>query len=374
MELHSLSELFGDVVIYRDLNPVDSRIPGFAKAYREIGLPGPTPPRKLDMSYAYALAWLLERASELYGAPPREILYVGDTMLNDGGAFANLRTYTNWPGWCFIGAEKDQELQMTKRDGLYQANRWRALIDFFREVRAQGATLGPGTVAIFDIDKTALGGRGRNDQPIDRARLAAIEATLAEALGPAFDRTEFRRAYAVVNAPERHHFTADNQDNVAYICLILSAGVIALETLLDDIAAGRMKSFSQFLAAVEDRRAEMAPAVVTLHDDVYALVRAGDLTPFKAFRRREFRETVERMGHLNEEAPLAQRLLEELCLTREVWDVAAWLKQRGCLLVALSDKPDEATSPDATLAAQGYLPLHCTRTHVLGTALEGLEP
>lgn len=372
MELHSLSELFGDMVIYRDLNPVDPRVPGFADAYEQIGLPGPTPPRKLDMAYAQALAWLLERAGELYGSTPREIVYVGDTMLNDGGAFANLRTYTGWPGWCFIGAEKDQEQKITEKDGLYQANRWRALVDFFRAIQQDGAAIDRGTVAIFDVDKTALGGRGRNDQPIDRARLAAIEATLAEALGDDFDRSEFRRAYAVVNAPERHRFTADNQDNVAYICLILSAGVMPLETLLDDVASGRMSSFGEFMDFVEGRRRELSPAVAALHDDVYSRVRAGDLTPFKAFRRREYRETVERMGHLGDDAHLAQRLLEELCLTREVWDAAAWLKRRGCLLIALSDKPDEATNPEPALAVQGYLPLHCTRTHLLGPALEGL--
>ena len=79
-----------------------------------------------------------------------EIVYLGDTMLNDGGAFLNVRTLTGWPGWCFIGAEKDEKPQMTERDdlpgqGLYQANRWIALADFLQQVpkpRAQRWTQG----------------------------------------------------------------------------------------------------------------------------------------------------------------------------------------------------------------------------------------
>ncbi len=76
------------------------------------------------------------------------------------------------------------------------------------------------------------------------------------------------------------------------------------------------------------------------------------------------------MGHLPEGTPLGQRLVEEICITREVLEACQWLKERGCLMVALSDKPDEATSPLPPLAAQGYLPLHRTPTHVVGQGIE----
>ena len=107
-----------------------------------------------------------------------------------------------------------------------------------------------------------------------------------------------------------------------------------------------------------------------LHDDIYARVLAGDLTPFKAFRRREYQETVDRMGHLPDDAQLARRLVEEICATREVLEACEWLKDRGCLMVALSDKPDEATTPSPELAAHGYQPLHRTQTHVVGQEIE----
>ena len=176
MQLTSLADVFGDLVIYRDLNAVDDRLPRYAEIWHEIGMDGPVPPRKLDMAYARALERLLSRAQEVAQgegragqAPLHEILYLGDTMLNDGGAFENLRKLTGWPGWCFIGAEKDEKLQLTEREGLYQGNRWIALAEFLRRVVEDGAGLDAGTAVIVDIDKTALGARGRNDKSIDRA-------------------------------------------------------------------------------------------------------------------------------------------------------------------------------------------------------------
>src|SRR5512139_3097615 len=173
MDLRSLAEVFGDLVIYRDLNAVDSRLPRYADIWHEIGMSGPIPPRKLDMAYARALARLLTRAQEIehpQGPALSEILYLGDNLLSDGGAFQNIRTLTGWPGWCFIGAEKDglpgDGAQMTEQDGLYQANRWVALAAFLKKAQADGAALDARTVVIVDIDKTAIGARGRNDKAI----------------------------------------------------------------------------------------------------------------------------------------------------------------------------------------------------------------
>ncbi len=378
MQLLSLADVFGDMVIYRDLNAVDARLPRYADLWHAIGMDGPIPPRKLDMAYAKALARLLTRGQEVMhprGPALSEIIYLGDTMLNDGGAFQNLRRLTGWPGWCFIGAEKDEQPAHKEHEGLYQANRWLALADFLRGVAADGASLDGGTVVIVDIDKTALGARGRNDKSIDHARVAAIEATLRDAVGPSFDEQEFRQAYAVINAPKYHPFTADNQDNVAYICLMISAGLVDMTDLLHQIDGGQLHDFRGLMTEIDARSDALPREVAALHEDIYRRTLAGDLTPFKAFRRREYVETVSRMGHLPEDgaagAPtLAQRLVEEICMTREVLDACDWLKNRGCLMVALSDKPDEATAPEPEQAGRGWQPLHRTRTHVIGPSLQ----
>ena len=373
----SLYDLVGDLVLYRNLDPVDARLPQFADAWAEIGLVDATRPRKHEASYAQTTAWYLRRARGLSrrGDELAELVYLGDTAMADGNAFKSLRAVTGWPGWAFIGAEKDEEMAVTEKEGVYVANRWSALAEFASLLLAQGAALDARTAVVVDIDKTALGARGRNDRSIDRARITAIEATVSDAIGAAFDRDAFRAAYGTINVPKYHSFTADNQDYLAYICLMISAGFTTTEGLLGDLEAGRLASFRDFIERVETRRERLpSDALRALHADIYGLVVAGDPTPFKAFRRREYRETVSRMGHLPDDAPLAQRLVEEVCLTREVVEFTRWLAGRGCLLLAASDKPDEATMPTPALVAEGFLPLHRTPTHIVGPSIAELLP
>ena len=373
----SLYDFIGDLAVFRNLSPVDPNIPGYERAWAEMGMAGPDRPRKQDPDYARALAWFLRRARALGGTRVAltELVYLGDTALADANAFRNVRAAGGWRGWAFIGAEKGESLAVDIQDGVYTANRWAALAEFAGWMREQGARLDASTAVILDIDKTALGARGRNDGAIDRARVAAIEATVAEALGVKFDQEAFRRAYAAINVPKYHPFTTDNQDYVAYICLMVSAGFSSIDELLAKVDSGALKSFSEFIAQVDARRDSLAgEGLRALHHDITARVQAGDATPFKAFRRREYVETVSRMGCLPDDAPLARRLMDEICLTREVIDFAAWLRDRGCLLMAVSDKPDEASLPTPELVARGYLPLHRTPTHVIGQAIAGLLP
>ena len=373
----SLYDFIGDLAVFRNLSPVDPQIPGYERAWAEMGMAGPERPRKQDPDYARVLAWFLRRGHALGGSRGEltELVYLGDTALADANAFRNVRAAGGWRGWAFIGAEKGESLAVDIKDGVYTANRWAALAEFAGWMREQGARLDAGTAVILDIDKTALGARGRNDAAIDRARVAAIEATVAEALGVQFDQAAFRRAYAAINVPKYHPFTTDNQDAVAYICLVVGAGFISIDDLLASVDAGALKRFDEFIAQVDARRERLAgEGLRALHDDIAARVQAGDATPFKAFRRREYLETVGRMGCLPDDAPLAQRLLEEICLTREVIDFAAWLRGRGCLLMAVSDKPDEASLPTPEQVARGYLPLHRTPTHIIGQPIAELLP
>jgi hypothetical protein len=373
----SIYDLVGDLVLYRNLDPADSRVPGFSEAWAEMGFTGPTRPRKQDTAFAQALAWFLRRGRALEAPETElaEIVYLGDTAMADSNAFRNLRNVSGWQGGAFIGAERDEELTVSIQDGVYVANRWSALAEFISWLAQNGAALDKHTAVIVDIDKTILGARGRNDASIDRARVFAVEATAAAALGPGFDQAAFRRAYTELNAAKYHPFTADNQDYLAYVCLMISARFTTLDALLADVAAGRLRTTGDFMNRVAAERDRLNdPAVAALHDDIYGRVLAGDPTPFKAFRQREYVETVRRMGQLPDDAPMAQRLREEVCLTQEVLEAARWLRRRGCLLMAVSDKPDEAAMPTADLSADGWLPLHCVPTHVVGQSIAGLLP
>ena len=53
-------------------------------------------------------------------------------------------------------------------------------------------------------------------------------------------------------------------------------------------------------------------------------------------------------------------------MTSEVKIFADVCRNRGALLFAISDKPDEATLPTKEDMAKGYLPLHKIKTLVVG--------
>jgi hypothetical protein len=297
------------------------------------------------------------------------LLYVGDTHLLDGTAFGNIKRQGGWPGLAFICSEDmAAERKVAVEGDLYLTNRWASLADFPAFVEDQGFALDEATAAVIDLDKTAIGPRGRNDKVIDRARIQAVQRTVAGALGDDFQAASFMEAYNELNKPPYHPFTADNQDNLSYICLMLSAGLYDFRTLLGDLEAGRIETFAQFIQIIEDEEIEH-PGVLDIHREVYANFAAGDPTPFKRFRYQEYKATVERMGKLGPEAAVEELLAEEIIICQEVRDTARYLRERGVLLFSLSDKPDEATFPTPELEAEGYQPVHRVQTEAVGESI-----
>jgi len=73
------------------------------------------------------------------------------------------------------------------------------------------------------------------------------------------------------------------------------------------------------------------------------------------------------MGYMSADTPVEQLLRDEILLTQEVRTAALTWKERGALIFGLSDKPDEASIPTPELAEKGYLPLHRTLTHAVGS-------
>jgi len=370
--LTSVSEFVGDWIVYRNLDAADVRLPRLADLRAAVGIPANTIPRKSEADYARVIVRLLRlaRALDAPGTSISRLIFVGDTRLNDGMAFANICRAGNWPGVAFIGAEKPAPAQaeVAALDGypLYLANRWTLLTEFDAFRREQGFPVDESTAVVLDLDKTTLGARGRNDHVIDGARVAAVRRTVGDLLGAAFDPERFEVAYNQLNQPEFHPFTTDNQDYLAYICLIVGSALYERETLVEDIRAGRMKAFAQFIRAVDARANELPTNLRALHGDIYALVQAGDPTPFKAFRYNEYRETIGRMGVLPLDAAPEELLAREICLTHEVRELMLDWRARGALIFALSDKPDEASVPSDDLRAAGYVPIHQTLTHVVG--------
>ncbi|MEX1020396.1 MAG: hypothetical protein WDZ49_12105 [Litorilinea sp.] len=370
-----LADFFGDLVIYRNLEPLDRRLKGLKTSSHKMNVLPDRVPRKQDPEYAKAAVWFAEQAQKLRRGAPKlsEILFLGDTLYNDGQAYHNMREHSSWQGSCFIGADRPAEAPALHHleNEIVSANRWTFMRDWVAHMLDQGLHLDKRTVAIVDIDKTALGAKGRNDHVIDAARLEGIFRTMDDVLGDDFNRADFEKQYAELNRSRYHFLTEDNQDYLAYICLVLNTRLIDYKDMLGEIESKSLDSFEQFLRWVDSRmmiNPLSGESLRQVHEAVVTSVRNGDPTPFKRFRRQEFITTVERMGNLSDDVGVDELLAQEITLTQEVCELTEWLRERGCLLLCLSDKPDEASCPDR-YAPPDLLPVHMTETHRVGTSL-----
>jgi hypothetical protein len=371
-----LSDYFGDLVVYRNLEPLDRRIQGRRAASYKMDIPADVVPRKQDRDYAKAAVWIAKQVAQKVrrsNVQLDELLFIGDTLYNDGQAFANMVDVTDWTAACFIGSEKPNDAPAAEigEGNVYSANRWAAISDWMKWVLSQGLHVDQRTLVIVDIDKTALGAKGRNDQVINEARLEGIYRTMDSVLGDDFDRATFESHYSELNRSRYHFLTEDNQDYLAYICMALNAGLFDYNEILKEIQNGSVDNFEQFLRMVNSRMMFGSVGGENLrqaHEAVSASVQNGDPTPFKRFRRQEFITTVERMGHMPDNTPMAELLAHEITLTNEVCEVTEWLQARGCLLLCMSDKPDEASRPDPHISAD-LPPVHQAETHRVGTSI-----
>ncbi|HHX44725.1 MAG TPA: hypothetical protein GX714_12180 [Chloroflexi bacterium] len=365
-----LADFMGDAIVYRNLEPLHPDVPGLREAWRSYGLDHYYIPRKTSPPYATVLLRFLQHLQRARGvaAPLQQALFIGDTLMNDGTAAQNLAQHLPMLG--FIGADRTSEPERIEMHGdLMVANRWSALHTFLARVQAAGVPLDERTALLLDLDKTCLGARGRNDAVIDAARVAAVQRTMRSTLGDAFDLAAFRAVYDPLNQPTYHPFTGDNQDYLAYICLMVVGGVYPAEELWRDLQTGDVTTIEGFADRCEARRERMTPGLQAAHREVREGIAAEDPTPFKAFRRREYLETVGRMDTLPDDASVEDVLAHEIVITAEVADLASHLATQGVLVFGISDKPDEASLPTREQAAAGCQPLHRTPMKVYGAAV-----
>ncbi len=371
----SISEFLGDFIVYRNLVPVDPRLPALSEIAKRMGIPKGVIPRKYEKAYGQVIVELLSSARSLIGSNKeiRRLIYLGDTKMNDTTAFLNICAAGNFEGMAFIGDENSAPPKIEEaQEGnciVCSANRWSLLAEFDRLCRSRGFIADEQTAVISDIDKTILGARGRNDAVIDRVRVDAVERVINEKMTGRFNHNAFQTAYDTLKRSEYHVFTADNQDYLVYLCLAVGSGVTSLDSLTAKIKTGAVKSFQEFIFQVEKNVAALPADMRAIHNEVYEFVKAGDPTPFKTFRTNEFKLTVERMGHADDDMPVPELLQTEILLTEEVRDFILNRKLQGSIVFGLSDKPDEASLPTGDLAVRGFLPIHQIITHSVGQEL-----
>jgi len=197
----ALSEFLGDNITYRNLVPVDPDIPGLPDIWEEVGLSTNRIPRKTTLEYAGVVTFILDHISRRSnpGSEIKRIVFIGDTHLNDGMAYQNICQAGHWDGMAFIAAESSEPVQVEveeKHSGkMVIANRWSALDEFKDTCRQLNFPIDDQAVVLIDLDKTALGARGRNDKVIDRVRIDAASQTIRELLGNDFNPQVFSTAY-----------------------------------------------------------------------------------------------------------------------------------------------------------------------------------
>ncbi len=81
-----------------------------AHTRQQVGLPVGSTPRKNEPEYARVIVYLLEQClqQDRPGGKIERLVFVGDTRLLDGTAYANLCQAGGWPGLAFIGSEDKQ--------------------------------------------------------------------------------------------------------------------------------------------------------------------------------------------------------------------------------------------------------------------------
>jgi len=361
----TLFEFLGDAVVYRSLDPLDRRLPRYVDVAQRLGLPPDVVPRKSDPAYARIVVEIVRAAAQLAGGGTVErLLYVGDTRGNDATAFGRICIAAGRPGIGFIGSDdptataKWDPARDSDRTLLF-ATRWRLLDDLDRFCEGERFPIDDGTVVLIDIDKTAIGARGRNDGAIDRARADAVLRTTGQLLGVAPEEAVVRRVYDRWNRPSFHRLTADNQDVVALLTLAVVAGavpepILAEGAVVDDLPVLLSRAANDTASLPTEARAVLRRFAGGAAN--------GTLLEFETFRRHEYAATVERMGLDSDRV----RPAEEITITAEVRDAALRWRDHGAVLLGLSDKPDAASLPTDALAARGYLPLHRTEARVVG--------
>lgn len=365
----SLQDFLRERIIFRDLNPVDPDLARFEDVRTCLHLPENVVPRKSSPQYAQVIAYLLEMANRRDGKKHgiETIVYIGDTRMNDGRAFRNICSAGGWQGIALITSETERltKLGLDQEYGslLFTNSRWVNLRTLNALMQVKNLEIDERAAILIDVDKTALGARGRNDRVIDGVRVEAARKTLQGILGGSFSPQQFENMYRTLNQPVFHVFTEDNQDYLVYICMIGMCGLFTTQDICDASARHELPDFHGFLRQVEQRRKELPAEVDAVHRRVSDSVQAGDSTPFKQFRQTEYETTLQRMGQLPDDAVIEQLLREEIVITREVMEFALQGHTAGALVFGLSDKPVEACMP----AREGIsLPLHQMQTHVIG--------
>lgn len=370
----ALADLFEDWIVYRNLRPLDRRIPGLEQVAQVWGLPQGWVPRKAkDPEYVCVLIQFIAWMQHVRNRPSvQHLIYVGNRQSRDQATLRHWREWADVPVFSFLCEEDlEQAAGSTVDGGDMAANRWGAMADFAAFLRDEHVPLSASTAVVVDMDKTIIAARGRNSEPLNRSRVEGVQLMVQDVLGEAFEEPRFRAVYGELNQAKYHFFTEDNQDYVTYAALIASALIYSINDIVEDLAYERFTTFGGFLDITREllEASPRAAGLWPVYQEVAARYAQRDPTVFKSFRAKQYESTLRRLDRLPADAPEEALLAEEIVITREVWDWLDYARRAGASLLLISDRPDESLIPSEALRAQGCRPVHQLPLKVVGQSL-----
>lgn len=325
-----LNTLFEDYIIFRELNIVKEGLPKFDEIKSSLNLK--LLPRKKDKDYVRVLSYLIDLIGDF-----KKIVYLGDTFLNDKSVIENLTSLNRYEVFGIITEGKGKK---EKIGNIILNDRWEDLIEVFKELNIE---IDKDTLFIVDIDKTLIGARGRNDFSIDKARFDAIKEISKDLIGD-YDERKFFEIYKILNDKKFHNFTEDNQDIVTLLTIIFYLGLYDFQEFIEEYESGKKIDKLNFFKEILEKSNKNLNFYKVL-ERCTLRIENGDPTPFLEFRYKEFESTIKRMDFLSDYENIKTLLEEEIMITKEVYDLLIFSKEKGALLFGLSDKPEASTFP-----------------------------
>ncbi|MBF0185233.1 MAG: hypothetical protein HQM06_12720 [Magnetococcales bacterium] len=361
-----INDLFKGNILLRNLIPINNDI-NFSSAKKGFV-------RKHETEYAKIVSGYINLK---YNGMPSAIIYVGDTYKNDGGVIRNLQKlgYTVYGFICDTSLAEKYVNENGKSvfvpfwfNDILFSNNWVDLVQF---TKAVFGLIGSNPVAIFDIDQTLWAAKGINEKPIKSTRISAIYQLMGEIVDKehqeyAYRMDKARDTYQLLCDSSYIEMTLDNEDYKSIIAIIIALDLQRytrkplsseedLEFNLSQYKA-RYKGSDGILhllteaenAAMSKKFREFAEKRINgdkLRDMLYSLrenILDQKPAPFTEFRAKEFENAYEMALNTLER----NKLENILTINRTTWDFAQFLLNNNIPLMALSDRPDEATYID----------------------------
>ncbi len=327
-----LNTVFKDYIVLRELNPIRKDLPQFKETKKALNLN--VLPRKKDVLYAKVLGYIFKSVGNF-----KKILYLGDTLMSDGSVIRNFVKNGEFKTYGIITRESGDR-KMEAGDAFIFSTRWDSLMKAIKKAEEMGVSLDENTVLVVDIDKTAIGARGRNDKAIDKARMDAILQITGDIFG-SIDEEKFFKIYNRVNTKDLFRITGDNQDIISAVSILIYSGAADFNMFES------VNNAADFLETARTRVKINRLKEIT--EKVYTNVKNHNPTAFPLFRKTEFLKTIDRMDFLKDESMPEKLLSEEILITGEVFNAALYAKERGALVFGVSDKPALSTMPSGDI-------------------------